>query len=216
MFARKSKLCATPAGDMDQPRQWTDLNDTTSGCCPAEWGVLIAQVKAGEETGGEQLYKLFCRGIRDYLCRQLGPQELDEKVHDTFSIVVEAIRRGDLRHSELLIAFIRSTACRQVARYIEQTYQSRREQADLEGGLTVVDCGDNPEQEAVIQKKAKRMKGVLSRLSQRDRDILERFYLQEQSEEQVCREMSVTETQCRLLKSRVKVNFEERSQESRR
>ena len=50
----------------------------------------------------EHLYKLFSRGIRYYLCRQLGPQELEDKVHDTFFIVVNAIRRGDLREPERL------------------------------------------------------------------------------------------------------------------
>jgi len=35
----------------------------------------------------KDLYSLFARGIRFYLCRQLGPQELDDKVHDAFLIV---------------------------------------------------------------------------------------------------------------------------------
>jgi len=39
------------------------------------------------------------------------------------------------------------------------------------------------------------------------RDILVRFYLKEQSQEQICREMSLTETQFRLRKSRAKEKF---------
>jgi len=51
----------------------------------------------------EELYRVFSRGIRFYLCRQLGPQELDDKVHDTFLIVVQAICRGELRDPDRLM-----------------------------------------------------------------------------------------------------------------
>jgi RNA polymerase sigma-70 factor (ECF subfamily) len=155
----------------------------------------------------EQLYKLFSRGIRYYLCRQLGPQELEDKVHDTFLIVVNAIKRGDLREPERLMGFVRTVVRRQVAAYIEQAVHTRREQADLESGATVADRKQNPEQEAMFRQKAELMRSALSALSQRDRDILVRFYLKEQPQEQICREMALTETQFRLLKSRAKAKF---------
>jgi RNA polymerase sigma-70 factor (ECF subfamily) len=174
-----------------------------------EWSTLVAQIKAGEDAGMEQLYKLFSRGIRYYLCRQLGPQELEDKVHDTFLIVVKAIRRGDLREPERLMGFVRTVVRRQVAAYIEQAVHTRREQADLESGVAVADRKQNPEQEAIVRQKTELMRTVLQSLSQRDRDILVRFYLQEQTQEQICREMSLTETQFRLLKSRAKAKFGE-------
>ena len=157
----------------------------------------------------EQLYRLFSRGIRYYLCRQLGPQELEDKVHDTFLIVVNAIRRGDLREPERLMGFVRTVVRRQVAAYIEQAVHNRREQADLETGVTVADRKENPEQEAMIRQKAALMESALSALSERDREILVRFYLKEQPQDQICREMDLTETQFRLLKSRAKAKFGE-------
>ncbi len=174
-----------------------------------EWGILVSQIKVGEETGMEQLYRLFSRGIRYYLCRQLGPQELEDKVHDTFLIVVNAIRRGDLREPERLMGFVRTVVRRQVAAYIEQAVHNRREQADLETGVTVADRKENPEQEAMIRQKAALMESALSALSERDREILVRFYLKEQPQDQICREMDLTETQFRLLKSRAKAKFGE-------
>jgi RNA polymerase sigma-70 factor (ECF subfamily) len=174
-----------------------------------DWPLLVQQIKAGNDDGMEQLYKLFSRGIRYYLCRQLGPQELEDKVHDTFLIVVNAIRRGDLREPERLMGFVRTVVRRQVAAYIEHAVHTRREQAELESGITVADRTQNPEQEAIVRKKAELMKSALGALSQRDRDILVRFYLKEQPQEQICREMSLTETQFRLLKSRAKAKFGE-------
>jgi RNA polymerase sigma-70 factor (ECF subfamily) len=155
----------------------------------------------------EHLYKLFSRGIRYYLCRQLGPQELEDKVHDTFLIVVNAIKRGDLREPERLMGFVRTVVRRQVAAYIENAVHLRREQADLETSVTVVDRKQNPEQEAIVRQKSALMKSALESLSKRDRDILIRFYLKEQTQEQICQEMALTETQFRLLKSRAKAKF---------
>jgi len=174
-----------------------------------DWRLLVDRVKAGEDSGMEELYQLFSRGIRYYLCRQLGPQELEDKVHDTFLIVVHAIRRGDLREPERLMGFVRTVVRRQVAAYIEEAVHTRREQADLESGISVADRKQNPEQEAMLRQKSELMKSALESLSQRDRDILVRFYLQEQPQEQICREMSLTETQFRLLKSRAKAKFGE-------
>jgi RNA polymerase sigma-70 factor (ECF subfamily) len=199
-----------PVQDVSQPQN-PEAREKTSrpGYSPVEWGILVNQIKIGEETGMEQLYKLFSRGIRYYLCRQLGPQELEDKVHDTFLIVVNAIRRGDLREPERLMGFVRTVVRRQVAAYIEQAVHNRREQADLESGITVADRKQNPEQEAMIRQKAELMESALSALSERDREILVRFYLKEQAQEQICREMDLTETQFRLLKSRAKAKFGE-------
>ena len=212
MVAIQSKLCPAPVQDGSQPQQQQaqEVSKTSRpGYSPVEWGILVSQIKAGEETGMEQLYKLFSRGIRYYLCRQLGPQELEDKVHDTFLIVVNAIRRGDLREPERLMGFVRTVVRRQVAAYIEQAVHNRREQADLETGITVADRKQNPEQEAMVRQKAELMESALSALSDRDREILVRFYLKEQPQDQICREMDLTETQFRLLKSRAKAKFGE-------
>ncbi|HEX3680950.1 MAG TPA: sigma-70 family RNA polymerase sigma factor [Bryobacteraceae bacterium] len=207
MVATQPKLSPAPTGDGNSPSQ--EAREKSKSFTPVEWGVLVAQVKAGQDAGMEQLYKLFSRGIRYYLCRQLGPQELEDKVHDTFLIVVNAIKRGDLREPERLMGFVRTVVRRQVAAYIEQAVHTRREQADIETGITVADRKQNPEQEAMLRQKADLMKSALAALSQRDRDILVRFYLKEQPQEQICREMDLTETQFRLLKSRAKAKFGE-------
>jgi RNA polymerase sigma-70 factor (ECF subfamily) len=206
MLASPSDSSPTPQEKLGQETQ--DIN-TKGNLSAVEWSTLVAQIQAGEDAGMEQLYKLFSRGIRYYLCRQLGPQELEDKVHDTFLIVVNAIRRGDLREPERLMGFVRTVVRRQVAAYIEQAVHMRREQTDLESGIAVADRKQNPEQEAILRQKTELMRNVLQCLSQRDRDILVRFYLQEQSQEQICREMSLTETQFRLLKSRAKAKFGE-------
>jgi RNA polymerase sigma-70 factor, ECF subfamily len=174
-----------------------------------DWYDLVARIHRGEDSGMEELYKLFAKGIRFYLCRQLGPQELDDKIHDTFLIVVKAIRKGDLREPERLMGFVRTVVRRQVAAHIDKVVHSRREELDLDVGVRVADIRRNPEQSAALQQKVEFMVSVLDGLSVRDREILTRFYLDEQTQDEICDDMDLSETQFRLLKSRAKARFGE-------
>jgi RNA polymerase sigma-70 factor (ECF subfamily) len=176
---------------------------------PVNWQDLVERIRNGDESGMEELYRLFGRGIRYYLCRQLGHQELDDKVHDTFVIVVQAIRRGELREPDRLMGFVRTVVRRQVAAYIDEAVHSRKDELNLDLGVRVADRRNNPEQSAAFRQKVELMLEVLRSLSERDREILTRFYLDEQSQESICQEMALSETQFRLLKSRAKARFGE-------
>jgi RNA polymerase sigma-70 factor (ECF subfamily) len=173
------------------------------------WATLVERIRSGETDGMEELYQLFSKGIRFYLCRQLGAQELDDKVHDTFVVVVQAIRRGELREPERLMGFVRTIVRRQVAAHIDRVVHIRREQLDMEATARIIDPTTNPEETAIFRQRLELIKRVLSELGDRDREILTRFYLREQGQEQICSEMDLSETQFRLLKSRAKARFGE-------
>jgi DNA-directed RNA polymerase specialized sigma24 family protein len=79
----------------------------------------------------------------------------------------------------------------------------------LDVGVRVADGRNNPEQTAAFRQKVEFMTSILRSLSDRDREILTRFYLDEQTQEKICKEMRLTETQFRLLKSRAKTRFGE-------
>ena len=175
----------------------------------AAWVDLVERIRSNQTDGMAELYHLFSKGIRFYLCRQLGPQELDDKVHDTFVVVVQAIRRGELREPERLMGFVRTVVRRQVAAHIEKVVHSRRDQLDLESTVRIADPRGNPEDAAIFRQRNELIQRVLKELGARDREILTRFYLREQSQEQICTEMCLTETQFRLLKSRAKARFGE-------
>jgi RNA polymerase sigma-70 factor (ECF subfamily) len=210
MLAMRARASQSVSDAVPQPEDEAknSVANTSSGS-GVDWAALVSQIKNGEDAGLEFLYRQFSRGIRYYLCRHLGPEELDDRVHDTFLVVVQAVRKGDLREPERLMGFVRTIVRRQVAAYIDQAIQTRRDQADIECGVAVVDGKSDPEQQAIARQKKELMKSVLESLSKRDRDILVRFYLNEESQEKICEEMSLTETQFRLLKSRAKARFGE-------
>lgn len=175
----------------------------------AGWVRLVERIQSGETDGMTELYELFSKGIRFYLCRQLGPQELDDKIHDTFLVVVQAIRRGELREPQRLMGFVRTIVRRQVAAHIDKAVQTRREHMELDATVRVADPRGNPEERAIYRQQEDIVRGILAELSERDREILTRFYLREQTQGYICTEMELSETQFRLLKSRAKARFGE-------
>ena len=186
--------------------------ETPAGVSPESYEnlvELVGRIQSGETDGMEELYNLFSKGIRFYLCRQLGPQELDDKIHDTFLVVVQAIRRGELREPQRLMGFVRTIVRRQVAAHIDRVIHTRRDQIELDSSVRVVDPRGNPEEAAMFHQRNRMIHKVLEELAPRDREILTRFYLMEQGQDQICSEMDLTETQFRLLKSRAKSRFGE-------
>lgn len=119
--------------------QMADPGEETQASSSVDWPELVMRIQRGEDSGMEDLYRLFARGVRYYLCRQLGVQELDDKVHDTFLIVVQAIRRGDLREPERLMGFVRTVVRRQVAAHIDQVVHEPAGRATF--GRRRTDCG---------------------------------------------------------------------------
>ncbi len=175
----------------------------------AAWVALVERIRTGEIDGMMELYDLFSKGIRFYLCRHLGPQELDDKVHDTFVVVVQAIKRGELREPQRLMGFVRTIVRRQVAAHIDKVVHTRRDQLDMDSSVRIVDPRGNPEEAAMGRQRNELIARILDELNDRDREILTRFYLREQTQDEICTEMALSETQFRLLKSRAKQRFGE-------
>jgi RNA polymerase sigma-70 factor (ECF subfamily) len=175
----------------------------------ASWANVVERIRRGDPAGMEELYQVFSKGVRFFLYRQLGPRDLDDKVHDVFLIVAQSIRKGDLREPERLMGYVRTVVRRQVAAHIEDVVQERRNQTDLEGTLVLSDHKPNPERGAIEHQNEELAMRVLNSIGKRDREVLIRFYLDEQTPEQICQAMKLTETQFRLIKSRAKARFGE-------
>src|SRR5262249_39679921 len=149
------------------------------------WADLVERIQADDPAALEELYRVFTTGIRFYLCRQLGPQDLDDKVHDAFLTITHSIRRGDLREPERLMGYVRTIVRRQVAGYIGAAVDARRNVIDPDHGPVLRDHHPDPERKVIERENVDVAMRVLNSLPVRDREILMRFYLKEQTPRQI-------------------------------
>jgi len=173
------------------------------------WPEMVERIRRGDPTGLEDLYRVFAKGVRFLIFRKLGPKDLDDKVHDVFLVVAQSIQRGDLREPERLMGYVNTVVRRQVAAHIEDAIQARRCYTDLDGTLLLSDRRPDPERTVIEKQNDDLAWRILNSIGKRDREVLVRFYLDEQTPEDICREMQLTETQFRLIKSRAKARFGE-------
>ena len=173
-----------------------------------DWTVTVERIHAGDPAAMAELYSIFTRGIRYLLLRSLGLQDIDDRVHDCFVIVTEAIRSGELREPARLMGYVRTVVRRHIAASIGNAVLRRRNVVEFEDAvLDVSDWKNNPEQDLLARQRAEIARRVFNGVSCREREILRRFYLLEQSQERICSEMGLSYNQFRLLKSRAKARF---------
>ena len=191
--------------ELDRP-----TGDRTDAFQALDWAALVTGIREGDSGSMASLYGIFAKGIRFFLLRNLGPDDLDDKVHDCFVIVTQAIQNGELREPDRLMGYVRTVVKRQIAASIDIAVHQRRARVDFEDTLfSVSDWRDNPERSVIARQRADIARKVLDGISRRDRDILNRFYVLEQSQEQICADMGLSYNQFRLLKSRAKARFGE-------
>ena len=179
------------------------------------FATLVDCVRGGDPDGMSALYDFIRRGMRPYLTRQLGAQDSDDTLHDVYLEVVRAIRQGQIRDAERIMGFVRTITRRKVACYIDSAARNRRERVNFSSAYWLASPLRTLDREMIFKQQQFVVQAALLRLTNREREILVRFYLQEQDEIQICAEMVLTHTQYRLLKSRSKIRLLQLSRQPR-
>jgi RNA polymerase sigma-70 factor, ECF subfamily len=185
--------------------QLVDRKEDMSG--NPDWVSLVSGVQTGESGSVERLYAVFNKGIRYYLSKHLGADDVEDRVHDTFVIVLQAIKRGEVREPERLMGFVRTITRRVLASHIDVAVNQRKEASAIDADAVIPDVNSNPERDVIRRQRVEVVLRTLEKLGDRDRELLQRFYIQEESQEVICAEMQLSETQFRLMKSRAKARL---------
>lgn len=148
----------------------------------------------------DQLLKQIERPLRSIM----RFRDCEDGFQDLLITLTEQIRAGQLQKPGALVRYIyeisRRSTCtrrrveclhRELGPAVAQWYQLRAHHS-------------NPERDLIERERRRQVSGLFGRLPARSREILERYYLFEQSAEQIQGEMDLTETQYRLLKNRAK------------
>jgi hypothetical protein len=81
---------------------------------------------------------------------------------DAFLIVVQAIRRGELREPERLMGFVR----RQAAAQIDRVVHNRREQAEFDSTVRAPNPRSNPEDAAIFRRRIGLVRQIIEKLTE--------------------------------------------------
>ena len=163
-----------------------DLPDFTS---------VVEKVRAGREEGAHELQAHFFLGTKYLLTRQLGsPARAADLAREVLAAVQVAICNGELGQPERLASFVRTVAKRTVASQFPSGLGSDGSQRRV---------GPDPIRDGDIVLSAR----ILRSLPDRDSEVLIRSCVEEQSEEDICRDMGLTPGEIQLVRSRARTEF---------
>jgi RNA polymerase sigma-70 factor, ECF subfamily len=155
-------------------------------------GQLVARILAGEKSAEDELVQQYSRGVSIILNRATGDRSVSEDLsHETFQIVLEKIRRGEIREPDRLSGFICSLARNLASDHFRK---SRRLEgfADPDEAELIPESSPSQLDRLLMQEKSKMVRKLLQEMSERDRQILYRFYIAEDDKDRICADLELS------------------------
>jgi RNA polymerase sigma-70 factor, ECF subfamily len=181
------------------------VSDRDSSRC--SWESIVGQVAAGSPLALETLYHLLSP-LRFEIAGRVDRSQIDDLYHDTIVALIDAIQSGLVRVPEALPTYARTIIKRRFCRWVGEMALAR---ASVDPDAAALrDRSLNPEQRRIWMQQREIAGRILGALPARERDMLARFYLKQESPAEIRRAMQLTPTQFRLLKSRALARFAER------
>jgi RNA polymerase sigma-70 factor (ECF subfamily) len=170
--------------------------------------IIVSLIQQGDARGEEILYSVMSRGMKYLAMHKLGPEDGLECFHDMILVLISRIREGALQEPAALFGYARTILMRSIMDQFEKRRRHVGEDFDSVG-FAIPDSRSTPHELMEQQQRVATMRKGLLALRPKEREVLTRFYLEEQSPERIQREMKLTDTQYRLLKSRSKQKLEQ-------
>jgi RNA polymerase sigma-70 factor, ECF subfamily len=172
-------------------------------------GELVARILAGEKAAESELVERYSRGVLIILHRATGDQLVSEDLsQETFQLTLEKIRGGEVREPEKLSGFICSLARNLATDHYRRSRRS--EQVDDPDAVEMVAATAPSQLDRVLQaEKSKRVRQLLSELSDRDREILRRFYIEEEDKDLICEDLKLSSLHFNRVLHRARERYRE-------
>jgi RNA polymerase sigma-70 factor (ECF subfamily) len=154
---------------------------------------LVRRIRSGDQSAEDELVRRFSPGVLYHLRKMTANPALSDDLHqDTFRIVLERLRREELEDPSRLAGFILGTA-RNVA-LGEHRKRARRGDVPLaEEDVAVPDPSPSQLGRVLREEEDEVIERLLGELNtDRDRQLLLRFYVAEEEREQICADFGLT------------------------
>jgi len=174
-YARIQRMTATD-------RSPVDGGDASAG------EMLVDRIRGGDLAAESELVSRYSRGMRMIVSRGTRDRSIvDDLCQETFRIALEKIRRGDVRDPKRLSGFMCA-----LARNITIDHFRRWRRADSVAPADESDPAPSQLERLLADERAVIARKVLAELSSdRDRQILLRFYVAEETKAEICADLGL-------------------------
>jgi RNA polymerase sigma-70 factor (ECF subfamily) len=152
---------------------------------------VVRRIRAGDPGAENELVQRYQRGVAAILRRSGAESAVAEDLsQETFALGLRKIREGEVRQPERLAGFLSS-----LARNLAIEHFRRASARRLAGSPDeeVASPAASPLEELLRAERAALVRAVLAELpSERDRQVLFRFYLAEEDKDQICKDLGLS------------------------
>jgi len=179
---------------------------------------LVRRIMAGDRGAEEELLERFGEGLVFLLRRWTRDRATAEDLYqETVRLALEKIRHGEVREPEKLAGFLRSLAKNLATHHYRRGSTRENRERDLDDAVASIPAGDmmEPLTRLLAAEKAGLVRRLIGELaSDRDRQVLFRFYIAEEEKERICADLGLTSPELNVVlfraRQRYRKLFEER------
>jgi len=171
---------------------------------------LVSRIRAGDRQAEAELVERYSRGVMIIIRREVHDTVDVEDLHqEGFRIVLEKIRRGDVREPERLSGFVCGVARNLVIDYFRRAARQENN-AEIEEAESIPHPAPDQLQELLRKEKSDLVRQVLKEMSnERDIQALYRFYIADDDKEQICADLGLTSLHFNRVLHRARERFRE-------
>jgi RNA polymerase sigma-70 factor (ECF subfamily) len=168
---------------------------------------IARRIQAGDTSAEPVLVERFGRGVRTTLRHAAREASLvDDLYQETFRVALERIRAGGLREPAQLGAFLAGLARHLTTEHFRRMQRSEAEDPSVLERIEAPECSSV---DAIAQRQlAELVRLLLEELpTDRDREVLRRFYLTSDDKDLICADLSLTRLQFNRVLHRARERF---------
>ncbi len=171
---------------------------------------LVNRIRAGSQQAEAELVERYSRGVMIIIGREIRDLAVAEDLYqETFRLIIEKIRQGNIREPERLSGFVCGVARNLVIGYFRRASRNER-MTEIEEAAPIPHPAPDQLQELLQKEKADLVRQVLKEMpNERDIQVLFRFYLADDDKEQVCADLGLTSAHFNLVLHRARERFRE-------
>ncbi len=172
---------------------------------------LVRRILSGEPEAETELVQRFSRALKFLLGRLTRDEAAAEDLYqETFRLVIEKVRRGELREAERLPGFVSSLARNLFLGSVRRGGRRQKWEGDPEATETAPDPAPGQLQKLLARERSALVRQVLAELkNDRDREILSRYYIADQDKDVICRDLELSDLHFNRVLFRARQRYKE-------